>query len=162
MIKKFREYVMKNRRSINNQFYWIIIFSLSFIIVIGVIKTNLLLTRTYEVQRFYNYSSTIILYNNSYFSFYWSGPEDHCEYTNGRWELVGDTIIMNLIGKDRFGEFPIFRNAKYVIHKDSIVLKNKYDNSYEVLYPFNHDWVYHIHDYWTQKEYFYKEFKLNY
>jgi hypothetical protein len=75
MIKRFREYVIKNKRRFNSQIYWLIILSLSFIIVIGVIKSTFLLSQIHEVQRFYNkgegYGTTIILYNNSYFTFTW-------------------------------------------------------------------------------------------
>jgi hypothetical protein len=158
---RFRENIIKKRRRFNIQFYWLLILTLSFIIVISVIRTINKFLDTYEVQRFNDgggeYGSTIILYNNCYFSFDYVNEENQLRFTNGKWELNGDTLILNLVGsfKDFTGKdhlFPVFRNAKYLISNDCIVLDKTDDNSYKVLYPYNKYWVNNIQAFWEYKE----------
>jgi hypothetical protein len=157
---RFRENIIKKRRRFNIQFYWFLVLTLSFIIVITVIRTINKILYTYEVQRFNDgggkYGSTIILYNNCYFSFDYVNEENHLRFTNGKWELNGDTLILNLVGgfKDFAGKyhlFPVFRNARYLISNDSIVLDKTDDNSHKVLYPYNKCWVSNIQTFWEHK-----------
>lgn len=158
---RFRENIIKKRIRFNKQSYWLLILTLSFIIVITVIRTINKFIHTYEVQRFNyrgdEYGTNIILYNDCNFSFNFTNEENHLSYNNGRWKLNGDTLILNLIGssEDIRGKehlFPVFRNAKYLIYNDSIVLDKIEDNSYRILFPYNKYWINDIHKFWEYKE----------
>ena len=163
---KFRENnVNTNKKSIK-QIYWLLTLTLSFIIVLGVIYSISMMSQTYEVQRFYRrnngFGNTIILYNNGYFTFESCAEDQYVRYNNGKWKLFGDTIILDLIWKDKFGTDTLFENAKYLIKKDSIVLSNVTPFSYEVFYPYNHSWDYDLHEFWRIKTYYYENWRINY
>jgi len=159
MFEKFRKYLIVIIKRTKKQFYILSILSMGFIITISIILLINRIENTWDVKEFTNkdengWGEKIVLQNNKYFRFYSSGMEYYSEYKGGKWDLKGDTLILNGTGKVKSDfngkviDFPEFKNAKYKIYDDSIVLIKGQDCIFKFFYTYDKYWVKRIKEQW--------------
>ncbi len=104
------------------------------------------------------------LYDNNQFNFIHWNWEYGSIYLTGTWEMQGDTLTLNASGKNRvylenenkFYDFPDFKNAKYRMYVDSVVLLKNQNCTHRIFYPFEKCWRRKIKDHMYLKHFFEK------